>query len=265
MKFKSIQTQIALSAGICLFATVAILVIYNVYSASSNQKLVSEKVSTLVKSITINQLQATASDYAKSISQRLGEGLNAASTLAEAAAASKTYEQTNQKVILNRPIFNGMLVNVLKNNTDLNGVYSCWAPNAFDQEDAQHQDGQQGNNAQTGRFTPYWVREKSGNMSVQPLVEYDSTDTHPNGIMKGAWYQGPKQTHHETVTAPLPYIVQGKNVWLATLSAPIMVNGQFQGSSEQTITSILSNNSVKKFRQNFIMVKHRCLLLPVMG
>ncbi|WP_230370354.1 hypothetical protein [Paludibacterium denitrificans] len=45
-----------------------------------------------------------------------------------------------------------------------------------------------GNNPQTGRFTPYWTRSESGAIAVQPLVEYDSDALHPNGVPKGGWY-----------------------------------------------------------------------------
>ncbi|MDW6092827.1 methyl-accepting chemotaxis protein [Vibrio rhizosphaerae] len=229
MTFKSIQTKIALAAGICLFITSGILVGYGVYSSSATQQLVSRQVSTIVKQTTISKVEATASTYAQSISRRLEKGLNAARTLAEVASAAKTYQITHQTEQLTRKSFNDMLVEILKNNPDLNGTYSCWAPNAFDGQDNLYANGLNGNNKKTGRYTPYWTRDESGKIDVQPLVEYDSTEAHPNGVIKGAWYQVPEQTLRETVTAPLPYVVQGKNVWLATLSAPIMVNGQFQG------------------------------------
>jgi methyl-accepting chemotaxis protein len=121
-----------------------------------------------------------------------------------------------------------MLNEALKSNPDLNGTYSCWEPNAFDNNDAQHLNGENGNNSDTGRFTPYWVRNHS-TLNVQSLVEYNSTDKHPNGIVKGAWYQNPQKDRRQTVTAPLPYVVQGKNVWLATLSVPVIVNNRFLG------------------------------------
>ena len=39
----------------------------------------------------------------------------------------------------------------------------------------------------------------------------------------------PRDTGKESVLGPLPYIVQGKQVWLATMSVPITVNGKFLG------------------------------------
>ena len=151
--------------------------------------------------------------------------MSAARAIANAASAAKTFDIDNNHKTLDRFVFNRMLVEVLKNNPDLNGTYSCWAPNAFDNSDIQFRNDNDGNNAKTGRFTPYWTRDAQGKIDVQPLVEYDSSDAHPNGVIKGAWYQVPEKTLNETVTAPLPYIVQGKQVWLATLSAPVIANG----------------------------------------
>ena len=81
----------------------------------------------------------------------------------------------------------------------------------------------------TGRALPYWTRDSAGKIALQPLVEYDSRDTHPNGLMKGGWFIGPEETGKESMLAPLPYIVQGKSVYLATMSVPIIVGGKFLG------------------------------------
>ncbi len=56
---------------------------------------------------------------------------------------------------------------------------------------------------------------------------YDSTALHPNGVMKGGWFIGPQTTGKESVLAPLPYIVQGNSVYLATMSVPITIDGKF--------------------------------------
>ncbi|MBP0575296.1 hypothetical protein J8J27_31740, partial [Mycobacterium tuberculosis] len=43
------------------------------------------------------------------------------------------------------------------------------------------------------------------------------------------WFIGPQTTGKESILAPLPYIVQGKSVYLATISVPITVGGTFRG------------------------------------
>lgn len=60
-------------------------------------------------------------------------------------------------------------------------------------------------------------------------MEYDTQDKHPNGVLKGGWYIGPRETLKESVLGPLPYVVQGRQVWLATLSVPIIADGRFLG------------------------------------
>lgn len=229
MKLKSIQTKIALAAGVCLFATAGVLVTYGIYSANMSQKLVSEKVSKIAKDTTFDKLEATATGYSTEVRRKMEKGLGAAKTIASSMSAIKTYDQQSNHQTLSRKEFNSMLLHALKADEELNGTYSCWAPNAFDNNDNSFRNGKDGNNADTGRFTPYWTRDASGQIAVQSLVEYESLEQHPNGVVKGNWYQTPKQTLNETITAPLPYIVQGKNVWLATISSPIVVNNNFLG------------------------------------
>lgn len=229
MTFKSIKSKIAFPAGIGLLITAAILVSYSITSTTANNRLINQTVSTLVERITLEKMQSVASEYALSISRRLEKGMQAAQTLANTAAATHATDASQSAAILDRSVFNMMLSEVLKSNQDLNGTYSCWEPNIFDNSDAKNLNGENGNNAETGRFTPYWIRDNNNNLKVQSLVEYDSTEAHPNGIIKGAWYQNPQKNHRQTVTAPLPYVVQGKNVWLATLSVPVIVNDRFLG------------------------------------
>ncbi|MDF0534202.1 methyl-accepting chemotaxis protein [Shewanella sp. A32] len=132
-------------------------------------------------------------------------------------------------VQLSRRSVNEILRNVLTKNKNLNGTYSCWEPNGLDGRDSDFIGSEDGNNPQTGRFTPYWTRNAQGNIAVQPLVEYDTDSRHPNGVLKGGWYSTPRSTLQQNVLDPIPYIVQGKQVWLATISSPIVSNGKFYG------------------------------------
>src|SRR3990167_582919 len=146
--------------------------------------------------------------------------------MANTFAASKAAQSP---LDIGREQINTVLLSVLKNNPEFNGTYSCWEPDALDGQDFAFRNDQDGNNPQTGRFTPYWTRSADGTIAVQPLVEYDSADRHPNGVLKGGWYIGPRDTLTESVLDPLPYVVQGKNVWLTTLSVPIVANGELHG------------------------------------
>ena len=226
MKFNSLQTRICFTAGLCLFISSTSLVLYGVFSAAANEKYVTGEVSRLIEDSTIREVQNLAESRAIAIQAKLQNALDSARTLANTFAASKTEQSP---LSLGRAQINTMLLSVLKDNPDFNGTYSCWEPDALDGQDQASRNGEGGNNPLTGRFTPYWTRSSDGHVAVQPLVEYDSLARHANGVPKGGWYAGPRDTQKESVLDPIPYVVQGKNVWLTTLSVPIIANGKFYG------------------------------------
>lgn len=229
MQLRSIQTKIALIGGVCLLATAGSLVGYSVYSGSNTQKFIGARGSELVQKNALDAVKNLGGRYAGEIRAQFDVALDSARTMADSFAVSKMAADQSGNLALGRDQVNAILLNVLKKNPDFNGTYSCWEPNAIDGADQNFTTGQSGNNAMTGRFTPYWTRGSDGKIAVQPLVEYDTNDKHPNGVLKGGWYITPRDTHKESVLGPLPYIVQGKQVWLATLSVPILVDGKFYG------------------------------------
>ncbi|WP_338111844.1 methyl-accepting chemotaxis protein [Rhodocyclus tenuis] len=226
MRMTSIQGRIALVAGACLLGSALLLVSYSLFSARSTQNLVAGRVGALIQNDTADILKNLAWARAGVIQAKFDLALDAARTMAHTFALAK---DNDSGINLGRNQLNAILKYVLENNPEFNGTYSCWEPNALDGRDSDFRTGEQGNNKQTGRFTPYWNRGEGGKIAVQPLVEYDTTDKHPNGILKGGWYIGPRENHQESVLDPFPYIVQGKQVWLTTLSVPVMVRDRFVG------------------------------------
>ncbi|MBM9613466.1 methyl-accepting chemotaxis protein [Desulfobulbus rhabdoformis] len=227
MQLTSVRTKIAGLAGACLIVSSAVLVGYSLYTARSSQKHVNERVSKLLETRSLDGLKSLASDYAGKIRAEFDVAMDSARTMADVFSLAK--QRDNSGLEVGRDQVNAILLKVLHDNPNFNGTYSCWEPDAIDGRDSDFRTGRDGNNKFTGRFTPYWNRDDKGNIAVQPLVEYDTRDRHPNGVLKGGWYINPKENHNESVLGPLPYIVQGKQVWLATLSVPIMVDNKFYG------------------------------------
>jgi methyl-accepting chemotaxis protein len=230
MHLKSIQLKIALLAGACLLLSAAVLVGYSLKSTHDTQVYVDEKVSALLDDGAKLRLEQSAKVAAKNIQQEFDVAMNAARTMAQTFEMSKQLDDEGRPLLqLDRSAANAILLNVLKHNESFNGTYSCWEPDALDGRDSDFRVQADGNNPETGRFTPYWTRDDKGRVDVQPLVEYDTDAVHPNGVAKGGWYRGPQANHIESVLGPLPYIVQGKQVWLATFSVPIVRDGKFYG------------------------------------
>lgn len=189
MLFKSIQTKIVLIAGLCLVSAVVLLVGYGLFSSTRTQDRVSAEVSSLLTELNMERLQNLAGEQSGTIQAELELALNAARTMANTFEVSKLKPKNGKEALdIGRDQLNAVLLNVLQHNTSFNGTYSCWEPNAIDGADENFRVNKDGNNPTTGRFTPYWTRDDKGNIAVQPLVEYDTYDKHPNGVLKGGWY-----------------------------------------------------------------------------
>lgn len=262
IEFNSIQSKIATVAGVTLLISGALLVSFSFFSAKNNQAVVSEKVSALVNQSTRESIKNLAGSEAGKIQAKFDVALDAARTMAHTFALTK---DASSGVLLGRDQINAVLLNVLKNNPDFNGTYSCWEPNALDGKDDDFRTGKYGNNATTGRFTPYWNRDPSGKIAVQPLVEYDTLATHPNGVMKGGWYIGPHDTNTESVLDPFPYIVQGNSVWLTTLSVPIYRNGKFYGVAGTDYNLDFVQNMAEEANKGLFGGKGEVVIVSNMG
>ena len=227
-QFKSVKSRIAGLAGVCLLGAVVMLTMWSVISSRNSGEFVRGTTEHLLGDKAQEFLAQVAGTQANEIYIEIRNAMDAArdeattfAVLAGSSAGTPAADRRGQ--------INAILKSTLERESRLNGTYNAWEPNAVDGHDADFAGKPQTDADGTGRFVPYWTRGADGRIAVQPLVEYDSRDLHPNGVMKGGWYIGPKETGHESVLAPLPYIVQGKNVWLATLSVPIVINGKFQG------------------------------------
>jgi len=226
---RSIQLKIASIAGLCLAGTVAVLVGYGLISTVNTQNYVAGEVTGLVDSKTKESMLNRAASEARAIKTELDVGFDAARTMAHTFAVLADEKNTGTPVAQRRAQLNAVLHNVLAQNAAFNGTYSAWEPNALDNNDTGFKDRHDDGSDATGRFLPYWTRGADGKIAIQPLVEYDSSAQHPNGLVKGAWYINPSKTGKENILGPLPYIVQGKSVFLATMSVPVMIDGKFRG------------------------------------
>ncbi|BAQ45308.1 MULTISPECIES: methyl-accepting chemotaxis protein [Methylobacterium] len=226
--FRSVKFKIIAASSTCGLVASMLIVGFGAYSTISNSQFVTKTFETVLDEKSRTYLQAIAANQATTIQHKLDFAFAAArntSGILEALTTGKAGAKPAQM----RTVLNDFLLGVLKRNPDFNGTYSAWEPNALDGADESFANRRDVGADSTGRALPYWTRTADGRIAVQPLVEYDSRDLHPNGVMKGGWYLGPKETGRESLLAPLPYVVQGQSVYLATISVPLTVGGRFAG------------------------------------
>ncbi len=229
MNLHSVKIKIVAVSTFCVLAVIGVLVGFSIFSVDRTSQYVKTNVEDLLDKSGRQSLERLAAAQASAIKIEVTAAFNAARNMARAleVVAGKDPDATDPGK--RREQLNDILRGVLEDNPRFNGTYSAWMPNALDGNDSAFVGNTGMGSDGTGRALPYWTRDGAGNIALQPLVEYDSTALHPNGVMKGGWFIGPQTTGKESLLAPLPYIVQGKSVYLATISVPITIDGTFAG------------------------------------
>jgi methyl-accepting chemotaxis protein len=162
-----------------------------------------------------------ANDYGQQLAER-----NAADTQRGLAAAMRTAEDlasglASQRAAgpLQRSEIDATLRGILAASPSYLGTWTGWEPNAVDGNDRAALG--QGSTDATGRYLPYWSRSGS-DITLAPLADYDKPGA-------GDYYLLAKNSKSEKVVDPYTYKVNGTETLMTSLTAPILVNGQFAG------------------------------------
>ncbi|MDR0568332.1 MAG: methyl-accepting chemotaxis protein [Spirochaetaceae bacterium] len=147
-----------------------------------------------------------------------------------AAQIMEEYRDIPQE--LRRSVFSLINKTLVDKNPEVIGSASIWEPNALDGLDDQYANAPESDG--TGRFIPWWYRGANG-IAVEPLRGYDTP-----GI--GDFYLDAKRTGKENIIEPYFYPLEGEDVLMTTLSAPVKENGRFLGA----VTIDISIEAIQK-------------------
>ena len=118
-----------------------------------------------------------------------------------------------------RSLYNSLLSQVLRANTNYLAAWSVWEPDALDGKDKNFA-GKSGHD-QTGRFIPLWVH--AGNdVQLDKLVDY----TTPGA---GDFYLLARNSDRETLLEPRHFNYSGQNSQVITVASPVHYNGSVVG------------------------------------
>jgi hypothetical protein len=161
-------------------------------------------------------LHAQASQLSVSIKTLIDVALDASRTCAHVFTV---FAEAPRLFVDARTQANLMLQSILKNNPSFLATYTLWEPNQFDGKDTQYI-GNPGHDA-TGRFIPYWTI-RGNDFCLEPLLNYTQDGA-------GDYFILPQRTRQEAVIDPYIYQVQGKDTWILSAVAPVMVGDDFKG------------------------------------
>ncbi len=199
---RSIKAKMVLWVGMSMLLTFGLIVAY----AAVNQRKIA--IETAEKAIL-----ADGQNMANAIKAKLEVPLDAVRTLAQVLSTAPGTGLTREQV-------NRMLKAVTEKNPDFIGTYTLWEPDAFDGKDNMF-NGRPPSD-QTGRLIAYWNRGASGVVKVETPEGYETEGA-------GDYYQLPKKRQQECIIEPYLYPVQGKDVLMVSLVAPILKKGVFKG------------------------------------
>jgi methyl-accepting chemotaxis protein len=224
MKFTSLQMRFVVIFGLCLLIAIGTVVGYEMLATQNTAEFVAQSSSEVATATAKNLFVEKARALKYDIAGELEVALDATQTMANVLSGIK-----DQHVNLNidRDRITAILRSVLSRNETFTGMSTAWEPNALDQLDGLYA-GTDGAD-QSGRFIPYWGRGADGALKLEPLVDYENQETFENGVRKGEWYLLPRERQRECIIDPYPYQIQGKTVWMTTISAPIIVDNTFYG------------------------------------
>jgi len=247
MRLKSIRSRIIFWAGICIFLTSAMIITYSAISVRNTAIKVAE-----ARAVNI------AKGYANQIKAELESALITAQTMAQILSSAK---QKGSNFNADRDQVNIFLKNLLEANPNFLGIGTVWEPDAFDGLDTGYANTE--GHDETGRFIPYWNRGgEDGKIIIEPCRDYDKEG-------KGDYYQLPKKSGKVCIIEPFVYSVQGKDMLITSLVAPIIAEGKFYGiigidfklDSLQKLTDKVAADKFGKLA----LISHKGTLIGVTG
>jgi methyl-accepting chemotaxis protein len=206
-----VLSSLSLNARICLTATVLVIL-----SLAVTATLIGVRGSRSAEAASMQLARTAAREAAEAVQARIGANLSAVANLAAAMRATRGAGMT-----LARPQVGEMTKATLLGSEDLIGAAVTWEPGALDGKDEEYA-GKQPEYDASGRYMPYYTRS-GGGVHVEPIVFSDAPGAND-------WYDVPKRSRRLFFTEPYAYPVGGKQVQMASLVAPILIDGQFKGT-----------------------------------
>nr|WP_315240339.1 methyl-accepting chemotaxis protein [uncultured Albidiferax sp.] len=210
--------RMSLNTKICVAATALVLLSLGITSAA-----IGIKSSASAEAATMNLARTSAREAAGTLQTRIAANM---ATVTSLAASMRSTRQA--QLPMAREQIDEMVKAALFSSSDFIGAAVTWEPNALDGKDAEYADKKPHYDA-TGRYMPYWTRAAGGGVNVEPIVF--GTDPGAND-----WYDVPKASGKPFFTEPYVYPIDGKDVLMASLVAPILVDGKFQGTASADFT-----------------------------
>ena len=218
----TIQQRFAFSAGALLLVTIAVCVGTGLWQFGQVKEQVALQGARSLEQKAEEHLSTLAKQEALEIGQRINQALETASSLADTLGTLAASDLTGK-----RGFALDLLRQVLAREPSYLGAYTAFVDGRLERA-GEPGDASEGSDPATGAFIPYVVRSGERVMVEQLTGMLDAT-ADDNGVRAGEYYLCPRERRAACVIDPYLYPVDGKQVLLTSLVAPIVQGGSFLG------------------------------------
>lgn len=222
MKRISLQQKILFIFGFFFLLIIGAVLFNGVISFKNTSTFMLKSLNESATESAKNHVFDSARATGNQIKAEFEAALNSARTLAYMFSAVR--DVLNLK--MDRDQIDGVLRSVVVKNTQFTGAYSCWEPNALDNQDDLHVGT--GGTDLSGRFISYW-QKKGRRVRLNVLQDFENTERFPNGQRKGEYYLLPKERKNECIIDPHPQSIKNGSPWVISLVVPILADKTFYG------------------------------------
>ncbi|MBZ9785549.1 methyl-accepting chemotaxis protein [Pseudomonas sp. REP124] len=254
-RFLTIQSKIALLAGLCLLLVVGLLMGLSLYQTRLSSQQVDQASSEMLADAAKEHMQALGKVQAMQVQRtfmqthEFGQGLS---------RYLLYLRQLQHQGTLTRPQLrqelSSQLQQALKDKPDLLGLYVIFEPDALDGQDAGFADKAELGSNEKGRFSLYWVQSKPG--ELQAVIGDEgllaNTEPGPSGAPYNAFYTCARDTRQACVLEPYFDEASGSRKLVTSVAFPLLENGKVIAVVGLDINlAALQNNSEASARQLF--------------
>ncbi|MBV7528162.1 Methyl-accepting chemotaxis protein McpU [Pseudomonas fluorescens] len=227
--FLTIQSKIALLAGLCLLLVVGLLMGLSLYQTHKSSRQVAEASGDMLANAAREHMQALGKVQAMQVQRTFmqtheyGQGLSRYLLYLRQLQhqGSLTRPQLRQEL-------STQLHQALIDKPDLLGLYVIFEPGGLDGADADFADQAALGSNEAGRFALYWVQSKPG--ELQAVIGDEgllaNTEPGPSGAPYNAFYTCARDTGQACVLEPYFDEASGSRKLVTSVAFPLLENGK---------------------------------------
>ncbi|KPU58605.1 methyl-accepting chemotaxis (MCP) signaling domain protein [Pseudomonas fluorescens] len=228
-KFLTIQSKIALLAGLCLLLVVGLLMGLSLYQTHKSSRQVAQASGDMLANAAREHMQALGKVQAMQVQRTFmqtheyGQGLSR--YLLYLRQLQQRGNLTRQQL---RQELSTQLHQALIDKPDLLGLYVIFEPGGLDGADAGFANQAELGSNETGRFALYWVQSKPG--ELQAVIGDEgllaNTEPGPSGAPYNAFYTCARDTRQACVLEPYFDEASGSRKLVTSVAFPLLENGK---------------------------------------